>query len=392
MPGWKRIKILIIDDEPLILKSVASYFDDREYEVLSASSGADGLEVFRAELPDVVITDLRMPEVSGFDVVTAIANENPNTPVLVVSGTGSLPDAVEAVRAGAWDFVTKPITDLVILEHAVKRALDRASLLKDNQRYQERLEAEVISRTAELIAANEELARTRLQIVRRLGRASEYKDSETGKHVIRVSYYSKILAEGLGLDTETVNLIFESSLVHDIGKIGIPDSILQKKGELSRQEWEIMKKHCTMGADMLLPARTQKVVMSKKTPFRREFEGNEYDNPLLRMAADIGNYHHERWDGKGYPKGLLGLQIPLSARIVSVADTYDALSNWRPYKPAFTQDVCEKLLRQASGTQLDPNIVEVFFGSIKRILEVKRNWAEHVDSEYQAKHESGCGE
>ncbi len=136
MSDLKRTKILIIDDEPLILQSVSCYFDDLGYEVLRAENGQEGLEIFLSVLPDVVITDLRMPGVSGFDVVTALSKDYPNTPVLVVSGTGSLPDAMEAVRAGAWDFVTKPITDLVILEHAVEKAMDRARLLRDNQRYQ----------------------------------------------------------------------------------------------------------------------------------------------------------------------------------------------------------------------------------------------------------------
>ncbi|HLP48356.1 MAG TPA: response regulator, partial [Candidatus Kapabacteria bacterium] len=213
-----QTRILVVDDEVPVRMSLGAFLEDCGYEVLEAENGRVGLEKFKSENPDLVLVDLRMPEVDGLEVLLEITAQSPDTPVIVVSGTGFIGDVIEALHRGAWDYLLKPVIDMEMLRYAVKKALERSSLIKENKAYRENLEEMVRTRTAQLEAANKELRETRLQIIRRLGKAAEYKDNETGRHVIRVSCYSSIIAKGLGFDPERVDLIYQSSLMHDLGK------------------------------------------------------------------------------------------------------------------------------------------------------------------------------
>lgn len=368
------ITILVVDDEEPIRQTVRYYLEDNEYNVLDAENGRVGLELFKQKKPDLVLVDLRMPEVDGLDVLARITGQSPDTPVIVISGTGIIADVVEALRLGAWDYILKPIEDMSVLLHAVNKALERSWLIRENREYSQKLEEKVKIRTAQLEAANRELWENQLQVIRKLGKAAEYKDNETGRHVIRVSLYSGVLAEALGLPPETIDLLHLCSPMHDLGKIGIPDNILQKPGPLDPSEWEMMKEHSHIGKDMLQPLTAEDIDLYRKHTRIGEDILAGTDSPLLEMARRIAAYHHEHWDGSGYPYGLKGEDIPIEARIVTVADIYDALSSQRAYKEPFPEEKCQQVIRSFSGTLLDPAIVEVFFQNIDQILKIKEEW------------------
>jgi len=200
----------------------------------------------------------------------------------------------------------------------------------------------------------DELRQTRLQIVQRLGLAAEYKDNETGLHVIRMSHYTHLLARAAGLGEVEADDLLNAAPMHDVGKIGIPDAILQKNGKLDEAEWQVMRQHAQIGAEII----------------------GEHESGLLRMARSIALTHHEKWDGSGYPNGLAGEAIPLEGRIVAIADVFDALTSVRPYKPAWPVEEALEFLRRESGRHFDPQLVELFLGILPAILEVKERWAE----------------
>ncbi len=368
--------ILSVDDDDFVRESMVRYLEMCDYKVLEANDGLIGLEVFRSKKPDLILLDLRMPELDGLDVLATVRKESPDTPVIIVSGAGGMGDAVKAIHLGAWDYLIKPITELSLLLHSVEKCLERSHLIRENRAYQKHLEDMVRTRTAQLQEANEELAETRLQIIRRLGKTAEYKDNETGKHVIRVSLYSEILAKTLGLDDETVDLIYSASPMHDIGKVGVPDNILNKPDCLNTDEWTIMREHCPKGADILNPLKGEELSLYHRHAAIGQDILNERKTPLLRVAAEIAGGHHERWDGSGYPNGLKGNMIPLEARIVAVADVYDALASRRSYKAPLPHEECERIIRAASGTQFDPEVVEAFIQSIDSFLAVREEWTD----------------
>lgn len=368
--------ILTIDDEQVIRDSFRFYLEDSGFEVLDAENGRVGLEIFYNQRPDLILVDLRMPVLDGLEVLATVSKTSPDTPIIVVSGTGVISDAVEALHLGAWDYILKPVEDLSVLLHAVKKGLERSRLLKENSSYKEHLEDMVKIRTAQLEEANLELRETQIEIIRRLGKASEYKDNETGKHVIRVGLYSGLLAEKLGLNPERVDLIRQCSPMHDLGKIGIPDRIMQKPGPLDEEERKIMHEHCQIGLDMLSPLPPDDLILYRShTTIGEDILGGS-DSPMLEVARKIAACHHENWDGSGYPYGLKGDDIPIEARIVAIADVYDALSSKRSYKEPFEEAKCQEIIRSLSGNILDPNLVRIFFDNIEKILDIKETWKE----------------
>ncbi|MCP4217532.1 MAG: response regulator [bacterium] len=366
--------ILTVDDERFIRQSFRNYLEDYDYDVLEAENGRIGLEIIQKEKPDLVLLDLHMPEMLGMEVLAHVRDFAPDLPIIVVSGTGVMDDAVKALHLGAWDYLLKPIEDMKVLLHAVECALERVRLIKENREYKAHLEEMVRVRTAQLQEANEELIETRMQIIRRLGKAAEYKDNETGRHVIRVSYYSAIVAEALGLDKDRVELIRQCSPMHDIGKIGIPDNILRKPGPLDPGERFVMEEHCQMGNDMLHPLGKDEVEFYRKhTTIGEDILGGS-DSELLSMARVIATYHHEKWDGTGYPYNIKGEDIPIEARIVAVADIFDALSSKRPYKGPFPEEKCIAIIKEISGNHLDSKVVDAFLSSMDKIREIRDAW------------------
>ncbi len=364
--------VLIIDDEESIRTSLGFFLEDCGYKVLTAGNGRVGIEIISAEKPDVVLTDLRMPEVDGLEVLKTASLICPDTPVIVISGTGRIQDVVEALHLGAWDYLLKPVEDLNVLSHLLTKAVDRVALIRENREYQRHLEDLVSQRTKELELTNQQLELSRRQIIAILSEAAEYRDFETGTHFLRVAAFCACIARSLGWDEEAVTCIELASPVHDIGKIGIPDHILMKNGPLDGDEWTEMKKHCQYGEAILRGRNLPAFFMKDGTG--KGFLQNSTVCEMLENAANIALYHHEQWDGSGYPSGISGETIPIQARITAVADVYDAISSKRPYKEPWPRDKCVQYVRDQAGKMFDPEIVEVFLNNLETIYEIQNHY------------------
>jgi len=363
------MKILIIDDEPSLRRSLRAYLEDMDFDVQEADNGQTGLSAL-AEAPEAinaVILDLNMPVMDGYSFLPQAVEIAPETPVIVLSGVGVVGDAMKAVRLGAWDFITKPLHSMDIVQHALEKTFERARLIRENRLYQENLEVLVQQRTAEV-------EDTRRQIMQRLSLAAEYKDNETGHHVIRVGEISALLARVLGLPENLCSMLRDCAPLHDVGKMGIPDSILLKPGELNEQEWKIMRMHCVYGCQILGPLQS-KAEAIRVCP-NLDVLNEDMDNELLQLARTLALCHHERWDGSGYPNGIAGEAIPIEARIVTVVDVYDALRSERPYKKAFPEQLCLEIIQQGSGTQFDPTIVDALLEHASEAAKIFEQWGD----------------
>ncbi len=361
------MSVLVVDDEEGLRRSLCAFLEDMDYGTLEAADGRQGLKMLEAGLPGVeaAIVDLNMPVMDGYAFLAHARELAPDLPTIVLSGVGVVEDAVRAMRAGAWDFITKPLHDFNILQLTLGKVLERARLLRENRAYQQRLESMVCERTAEI-------ERTRRQIIQRLSRAAEYKDNETGMHVIRVGEISALLGRALGLPEDRCDMLRQCAPLHDVGKIGIPDSILLKPGSLDAGEWDLMRRHCAFGCELLGPLDRDEARASCASHLAaREEDGN----PFLALARTLALLHHERWDGTGYPFGLPGRDVPMEARIVSLVDVYDALRSERPYKRCFTRDECRDTIVAGSGTQFDPAVVRVFLDNLDAIEAIRERWA-----------------
>ena len=341
--------ILIVDDEPANLKLLDKMLGGQGYRRLVLVNDArQAVANYLASRPSLILLDINMPHLDGYQVIEQLkALNDPLLPPIVVLTAQHGKDALlRALGAGARDFITKPFDRNELLMR-VRNLLDAQlahRLLHDQKAV---LEEMVQVRTAELHS-------TRLQIVQRLGMAAEYRDEETGNHILRMSHSCALLARAVGWNDADCDLILNASPMHDIGKIGIPDAILLKPGKFEPHEWEIMKSHASIGGKLL--------------------EGDDSD--LLRMAREIALSHHEKWDGSGYPNGLVGEAIPMAGRIAALADVFDALTSVRPYKKAWPVEEAVAYVRDNSGRHFDPDLVEVFLRQLPGILAIRERFAE----------------
>jgi putative two-component system response regulator len=323
-----RPLILAVDDEASNLQLLRQILQDH-YRLLFAKDGARALELARQEAPDLVLLDVMMPGMSGYEVCAALKAE-PSTaaiPVIFVTALTDTADELEGFEAGAVDYITKPVSPPIV------RARVRTHLS---------------------LVRMEALRATRLEIVQRLGLAAEYKDNETGLHVIRMSHFSRILGIAAGMSEVEADDLLHAAPMHDVGKIGIPDRILQKPGPLDPDEWKIMQSHVTIGAEII----------------------GEHDGGMLHLAQQIALTHHEKYDGSGYPRGLRGDEIPLVGRIVAIADVFDALTSKRPYKKAWTEQEALDFLREQKGRHFDPALVDLFMEQMPAVRAIQQRWAE----------------
>lgn len=346
-------RIFIIDDEPANLKLLDKMLSSQGYQNrLLIQDPREVIPQYHEARPDLILLDINMPHLDGYQVMDALkALEDPLLPPIVVLTAQHGRDyLLKALSAGARDFIGKPFdrTELLMRVRNLLDAQMAHRLLFDQKAI---LEDMVRQRTCQL---NE----TRLQVIRRLGRAAEFRDNETGLHIIRMSKTSAVLAHSLGWNEADCDLMLNASPMHDIGKIGIPDHILLKPGRFEPPEWEIMKTHAEIGADLLA--------------------GD--DSPLFSLAREIALGHHEKWDGSGYPKGLSGEAIPQSARIVAVADVFDALTSSRPYKKAWPIDKALALVRESAGNHFDPDVVVHFERCLPEVLAIREHYQEPEDA------------
>lgn len=320
--------LLLVDDDPANLRVLKQILQGK-YQLLFATDGRKALQICKEQKPDLILLDVRLPDISGYDVCAALKQDSQTAriPVIFVSVMSDAMDEAHGFEVGGIDYISKPVSPAIVNA----RVATHLSLVR-----------------------TDELHETRLKIIQRLGRAAEYRDNETGLHVIRISHYSRLLALAAGFSERAADELFHAAPMHDVGKIGIPDHILLKPGPLDEAEWGIMRRHPAIGAEII----------------------GEHDSPLLRAASIIALTHHEKWDGSGYPNRLRGEAIPLMGRIVAVVDVFDALTTERPYKKAWPVEEAFALLRHESGRHFDPRLVSLFMAAMPGVLEIRRCWAE----------------
>ncbi len=332
-----REKILIVDDEANVRFVLSAHLEGQGAECVSSSNAFDALNKIGDDHFSLVISDVIMPGMSGMELLREAKKRNPETAFIMITGLLDINTAIDSLRIGAFDFITKPF-DLPAIQRAVSRALERRRLLIENKYYQEKLELKVGERTSELNEALHEVEESYKITLEALVAALDAREHETQAHSLRVREYTLTLAKALGLQPDALIHIGRGALLHDVGKIGVQDSILLKPGKLSKSEWVEMRKHPHIGYEIL-----------KNIEF-------------LSSAAEIVLCHQERWDGKGYPNGLAGPDIPLGARIFAVVDALDAMTSDRPYRKALSFKTAREEIFACAGTQFDPGIAEVFLG------------------------------
>jgi len=337
-----RNTLLIVDDVPANLRVLVSYLKNFNFKVRVAQDGIDALEQVGLSAPDLILLDVMMPRLNGLEVCRRL-KADPKTkeiPVIFMSALDDTFDKVAGFEAGSVDYITKPFQHEEVLARITTHLTIR-NLQAEIKQQNALLEQRVQERT-------KELEETRLQIIRSLGKAAEYRDNETGMHVVRIAKYVNVLTSALQLDPVQCDIMVCAAPMHDVGKIGIPDHILLKHGRLSPDEWEIMQTHTTIGEKIL--------------------SGNHSE--LLKAAALLARTHHERWNGTGYPDGLKGEEIPLISRIVSVCDVFDALLSPRPYKEPWTAQATIDYILEENGKHFDPNIINVFEEKLPELLAI----------------------
>ncbi len=324
----KKHSLLLVDDEATNLQLLRHTLQ-HEYRLIFAKDGKTALKLAQQEQPDLILLDIMMPDMSGYDVCEQLKNIQAlrHVPIIFVTALSDSGDEEKGFALGAVDYITKPFNPAIVKARV---------------------------RTHLSLVQAEEVLETRLQIVQCLGKAAEYRDNETGMHILRISHFACTIAKAIGFSDEQADELLHAAPMHDVGKIGIPDAILLKPGKLTAEEWEVMRQHPAIGARII----------------------GEHKSSLLQLAATIALCHHEKWDGSGYPNGLAGEDIPLEARIVSLVDVFDALTSVRPYKKAWPIEEALEFIRDQSGSHFDPMLVDVFINCLPEILRIRDRWAD----------------
>ncbi len=330
--------VLIVDDTTENIDVLEAILQD-DYKIKAATRGKIALRIAEKSQPDIILLDIMMPEMDGYEVCKKL-KENPLTahiPVIFVTAMNEEKDEAKGFTVGAIDYVTKPVSPVIV------KARVRTHLALSNQ--QRELDIQVKEKTSEL-------HKSRIDLVQRLGRASEYKDNETGLHVVRMSKYCKLIALEYGVSDKEADLIELAAPMHDVGKIGIEDKIIQKPGKLDKDEWERMQEHSVIGSEIL----------------------GVHNDDLLNAASIMALQHHEKWNGKGYPNGLKKEEIHLYARIVAVADVFDALTSRRPYKEPWTNEKAINLIKEERGEHFDPIVADAFLSITDEIIKIQKQF------------------
>lgn len=361
----KQARIMVVDDEPTNIKVVQRLLQLAGYEnFVTTTESTSAVELIRSEQPDIVLLDLMMPGVSGLEILAEIrADERlPFLPVIILTAATDRETKLQSLELGATDFLGKPLDPSELVARirnvlAVKAYEDR--LLHHSRD----LEAAVYQRTADL-------EKSRQEVIHCLARAAEYRDDDTGNHILRVGKYARLVAEKLGMSEAESNILEQAAQLHDVGKIGIPDAVLLKPGKLTTDEFATMQEHCIYGHHILSPASVQEnsqLEMHKQLGALILEVGS---SPILELAVAIALSHHEWWDGSGYPLGLAGEEIPLEGRITAVADVFDALSSKRCYKDALPMEKSLEIMREERGTHFDPTVLDAFLAQQDEVASI----------------------
>ena len=365
----RQAKIMIIDDEQLVIKVVKRYLSAEGYtNFVAVNDSRQAIDRIWEEKPDVILSDIKMPNVSGLDILRSRQKvvELTSIPVLILSASSDQGVMREALELGATDFLSKPV-DPCALSLRVQNALIVKSHHDHLANYARDLENQVRERMNQLEDSRE-------QIVHCLARAAEYRDNETGEHIIRVGKYCRVIAEELGFPESYCREIELGAQLHDVGKIGIPDSILLNPGRLTAEEFDVMKTHCGVGLEIMEPLSQHDGERVRGHANSGGFIMEAVDSPMLQLAASIARSHHEKWDGTGYPAKLAGEAIPIEGRICCVADVFDALCSERPYKPKFPLKKCLEIMLSERGTRFDPKVLDAFFARFEQIEEIRQTY------------------
>lgn len=351
------VTLLIVDDEEPIREMMSLLFHREGYQCMTAEDGETALETLKTRPVDVVITDINMPGINGVDLLEK-GREITNADFIVITGFVEDFSYETLIAAGASDFIYKPISNKEMLLR-LKRVLRERFLLLERERINRELESsnqkllkyaeELNSALSDLKSTHNELQSAYLDTINRLALAAEFKDEETGDHILRMSDYCALIAEKYGLEKHWIQNIQYASPMHDIGKIGIPDKILLKPDRLTEKEFETIKTHTTIGASILANAQAE----------------------VLRVAHDIALTHHEKWNGEGYPNGLKKQETPICGRIVGLMDVFDALTSNRPYKTPYPIEVAQKFIKSERGKSFDPDLVDIFLAHIDDFVRIK---------------------
>lgn len=328
-------RVLAVDDEPAACKLLSLILTPPAFRCTTACTAEEALVALQREPFDAVISDLQMPGLSGMELLLEVRHKHPHMAFLVTTGVDDVDVGVKAMRSGADDYLVKPLHESAVVA-SLENALHKRHLEQELELYRHHLEELVAARTDQLQAAFKQIAQSYEDTLQSLGAAIDLRDNETAGHSRRVCCYSLEIARALGWQEKELGSLSRGAWLHDIGKLGVPDGILLKRGPLTPEERKIMQRHSQIGFDLVK------------------------DIPFLADATDVVLMHHERFDGSGYPQGLKGEAIPLSARIFAIADTLDAITSERPYQRASSFDFAKDRIRQLSGTAFDPQIVNVF--------------------------------
>jgi len=361
----RKGSVLVIDDNTFALNAITILLNEHGYTSIACSNEEEAVDIVRELLFDAILTNIRMPSISGLALLEKMHALYPERPVILMAADSEIKTAVEAIHKGAFDLITKPfIPDYFI--NTIKRAVEYSRTRGAEKHYKKEMESIVQRRTHELNEALVQGKTMSMEIIQRFTMVAEYRDTDTGSHISRIGIYSGKIAEALNMPPEFVNAITVTSAMHDIGKIGIPDNILLKQGALTHKEYEFMKNHTIMGHQILLDS----------------------SNTLIQMAATIALNHHERWDGTGYPSGLKGDEIPIEGMIVMLADQYDALRSQRPYKRGLTHDEAFNTITEGDGRtdpgHFHPDILKAFIQKAEVFDEIFSNGSSVNDANMSA--------
>ncbi len=333
-------QVLIVDDERYVREIVLKWLERVGYECTCAESVGAAREILEQRTFDLITSDISMPGESGMELLRLVRDKYPDTAVLMLTANADTRLAVQALTLGAYGYLLKPVEREELLCQ-IERALEHNRLVVENREYTNLLEWKVREQTRHIRLAHEET-------IQRLVTACMFRDDETGGHIKRTGLASALVAQAAGWSTEMVELIQLAAPMHDVGKVGIPDAILRKPGKLTPEEFRIMQQHTVIGADMLSGSLS----------------------PVLQMAEQIAHFHHERWDGTGYPNRLAGEDIPKAARILAIIDVYDALTHDRVYRRALPEEQVLQIIEAGRGTHFDPGVVRAFFEALPGIRAV----------------------